>query len=120
MPDVEMKSFESPDEVRTFEKGKTDLLKLATGTVGRLELQPGWKWSEHVKPIVKTEWCEQGHVGYVISGRMRVRMSDGKEYEMGPGEVGALPPGHDAWVVGNEPYVGLDWAGSSTYAKPPA
>jgi len=117
MADVETKSFSSPDETRTFEKGKIDLVKLGGGTVGYGVLQPGWKWSECVKPIAKTEWCEAPHVQYTVSGRLHVVMSDGKELEIGPGEVAVIPPGHDAWVAGNEPYVGVDWSGMENYAK---
>jgi quercetin dioxygenase-like cupin family protein len=86
-------------------------------TVGRFTLQPGWKWSQHVKPVVKTQLCESTHFAYHISGRLRVRMSDGTEQEIGPGEVSLVPPGHDAWVVGNEPVVLIDWSGAATYAK---
>jgi quercetin dioxygenase-like cupin family protein len=115
---VEKKNFAAPDDVTRFEKGKVDLVKLAAGTVGLAEMQPGWRWSEHVRPIAGTEWCEARHVGYVISGRLHVKMSNGEEFELGPGDVSELPPGHDAWVVGNEPYIGLDWTGMAEYARP--
>ena len=117
MAAYERKDLKSPDEVRTFEKGKLELVKIGGGIVGRLTLEPGWKWSVHVKPIAKTEWCEAPHFQYHASGRIRVRMADGSEFEAGPGEITALPSGHDAWVVGNEPVVLIDWAGASTYAK---
>lgn len=117
MGKAERKQFVSPDEVRTFEKGKLELVKIGGGVVGRLTLEPGWRWSTHVKPVAKTEWCEAPHFQYQLSGRLRVRMSDGTEFEVGPGEVTALPPGHDAWVVGNESVVVVDWGGASTYAK---
>lgn len=113
----EHKSFDHPDEVREFPRGRLELLTIAGGVVGKLTLQPGWRWSEHVKPIAKTELCEAPHFQYQISGRMRVVMADGEEFELGPGDVSALPSGHDAWVVGNEPVVGIDWAGASNYAK---
>ena len=117
MAAYERKDLKSPDEVRTFEKGKLELVKIGGGIVGRLTLEPGWKWSVHVKPIAKTQWCEAPHFQYHVSGRIRVRMTDGSEFEAGPGEITALPSGHDAWVVGNEPVVLIDWAGASTYAK---
>ena len=114
---AEHKYFKSPDEVRTFEKGKLELLNMNGGVIGRLTLEPGWRWSQHVKPIAKTEWCEAPHFQYQISGRIHVVMSDGSEFEAGPGEVTALPAGHDAWVVGNEPVVLIDWHGASHYAQ---
>jgi len=117
MAKAERKTFSRPDEVRTFEKGKAEIVNIAGGVVGKLTLQPGWRWSEHVKPIAKTEWCFAPHFQYQISGRIHVKMSDGEEFEVGPGEVSALPQGHDAWVVGNEPVVLIDWAGASNYAK---
>jgi quercetin dioxygenase-like cupin family protein len=113
----ERKEFKSPDETRTFEKGRLDLINIGGGTVGRLTLQPGWRWSKHVKPIAGTEWCEAPHFQYHLSGRLHVLMADGTEFEVGPGEVSALPSGHDGWVVGDEPVVLIDWAGASNYAK---
>jgi hypothetical protein len=117
MASSERKAFASPDEVRKFEKGKVDLVQIGGGTVGRLTLQPGWRWSTHVKPMAKTEWCEAPHFQYHVSGRVHVNMKDGTEFDVGPGEVSALPSGHDAWVVGDEPAVVIDWAGASNYAK---
>ena len=113
----EHKTFKSPDEVRTFEKGKLELLNIGGGVVGKLTLEPGWRWSKHVKPIAKTDWCEAPHFQYHASGRIHTVMSDGTEFEAGPGDVTALPSGHDAWVVGNEPVVLIDWYGASNYAK---
>ena len=113
----ERKEFKSPDETRTFEKGKLELVNIGGGTVGRLTLQPGWRWSKHVKPIAGTEWCEAPHFQYHLSGRLHVLMMDGTEFEVGPGEVSLLPSGHDGWVVGDEPVVLIDWAGASNYAK---
>jgi mannose-6-phosphate isomerase-like protein (cupin superfamily) len=118
MAKSERKGFAAPDETRKFEKGNVELIKIGGGTVGRLTLQPGWRWSTHVKPVAKTEWCEAPHFQYHVSGRLHVKMRDGTEFEVGPGEVTALPSGHDAWVVGNEPVVLIDWAGASNYAKP--
>jgi quercetin dioxygenase-like cupin family protein len=117
MGKAERKGFKTPDETRTFEKGKAELLNIGGGVVGRLTLEPGWRWSKHVKPIAKTEWCDAPHFQYHVSGRLHVLMSDGKEFEVGPGEITALPQGHDAWVVGNEPAVVVDFAGASNYAK---
>jgi len=117
MAKAERKGFGSPDEVRTFEKGRVELVKIAGGVVGRLTLEPGWRWSTHVKPVAKTEWCEAPHFQYQVAGRLHVKMVDGSEFEVGPGEVVALPSGHDAWVVGREPVVLVDWAGASDYAK---
>jgi len=117
MAKAERKDLKSPDEVRTFPKGKLDLVEIGGGVVGRLTLQPGWRWSQHVKPTAGTEWCEAPHFQYHASGRIHVVMSDGAEFEVGPGEITALPQGHDAWVVGNEPVVLIDWAGASDYAK---
>ena len=117
MAKAERKDLRSPDEVRTFEKGKLELINIGGGVVGRLTLEPGWQWSKHVKPIAKTEWCEAPHFQYQVSGRIHIKMADGTEFDVGPGEVVALPQGHDAWVVGNEPVVAIDWAGASNYAK---
>ena len=117
MAKSEHKAFKSPDEVRTFEKGKLELLNIGGGVVGRLTLEPGWRWSKHVKPMAKTDWCEAPHFQYHASGRIHIVMSDGTEFEAGPGDVTALPSGHDAWVVGNEPVVLIDWSGASEYAK---
>lgn len=117
MAKSERKGFAAPDEVRKFEKGTVELIQIGGGTVGRLTLQPGWRWSTHVKPVAKTEWCEAAHFQYHVSGRIHVKMRDGTEFDVGPGEVTALPPGHDAWVVGNEPVVVIDWSGASNYAK---
>jgi len=117
MTKSERKAFASPDEIRTFEKGKLELLNIGGGVVGRLTLEPGWRWSKHVKPVAKTNWCEAPHFQYHASGRIHIVMSDGTEFEAGPGDVTALPSGHDAWVVGNEPVVLIDWSGASKYAK---
>lgn len=117
MEKTEHKSFKSPDEVRTFEKGKLELLNMGGGSVGLLSLEPGWRWSTHVKPIAKTEFCEAPHFQYQVSGRLRVAMADGNEFETVKGDVVRIPSGHDAWVVGDEPVVLVDWAGAANYAK---
>lgn len=117
MTSAEHKNLGSPDETRTFDNGKVELVKIAGGTVGRQVFQPGWRWSKNVKPVAKTERCQAAHFQYTISGRLHVAMEDGTEFEIGPGEVASIPPGHDAWVVGNEPMVAVDWSGLENYAK---
>jgi hypothetical protein len=116
MPRIEGKAFSSPDTTRSFPKGKVDIVKLGDFTVGRLELEPGWKWSESVKPIAGTGSCMAQHTGITISGRMRIVLDDGTEAESGPGEAYLIPPGHDAWIIGDEMYVGIDFTGMSQYA----
>jgi uncharacterized cupin superfamily protein len=116
---IEVKSFDKPDETRMFEgKGMADAVTLAGHTVLRGTFEPGWKWSENVKPIVGTELCEVSHLGYVLQGRMRLHMRDGAEQEITPGEAVAIEPGHDAEVVGDEACVFLDFGQVSEYAKP--
>ncbi len=117
MQAMEKKSLSSPDETRTFGKGKIDLAKFGDVTVGRATFEPGWRWSEHVKPIAGTDSCQAAHTGYVVSGRMLVRMDDGTETEAGPGDAIVIPPGHDAWILGDEPCVFLDFTGAQNYAK---
>lgn len=113
------KSLDTPDETRPFEasSGKLELVNTDTGPVGRARFEPGWRWSQHVKPIAKTDSCQAAHAGYFISGRMKVVMDDGTEDEFGPGDVMIAPPGHDAWIVGDEACVVIDWAGFGDYAK---
>ena len=117
MAQVESKDFGKPDEVRTFSHGRIELLQIGGGTVGRMTLEPGWRWSNDVKPIAGTQWCEAPHFQYLVSGRLHVVMQDGQEFDVGPGSVQHLPAGHDAWVVGSEPVVGVDWFGATNYAK---
>jgi len=118
MAAMEVKSFDSPDEVRPFEgKGQVEAVVVADHTVGRGTFEPGWKWSENVKPIAKTDSCEVSHLGYVMSGRMHVIMDDGSEVDLGPGDVVAIPPGHDAEIVGDEACVMLDFGEIAQYAK---
>jgi len=115
---MEQKNFARPDETRSFEHGKVDLLSIGGSEIGRLTLQPGWRWSDHVKPIAGTELCEAPHFQYHVQGTLRIRMADGSEIDAVAGDVTALPHGHDAWVVGDEPVVVVDWWGASNYAKP--
>lgn len=119
-PSMEHRSFSKPEETRKFEKGKVDIVSLGETMFGRAVFEPGWRWSSHVKPIAQTKSCEVPHLNLHISGRMHVVMDDGTEYEFGPGEVGQIPPGHDAWVVGNETVVVIDISGMETYAKKPS
>ncbi len=115
---VEMKEFAKPDEVREFGHGQAEILNMGPGAVGRLTLQPGWRWSVDVKPIAGTEWCEAPHFQYLLSGLLHVVMMDGREFDLVPGSVSYLPAGHDAWVVGDEPVVLVDWHGATNYARP--
>jgi quercetin dioxygenase-like cupin family protein len=118
MASPEVKNFDSPDEQRPFvDKGQADVVQVAGQTIGRGRFEPGWRWSEHVKPIAGTDSCQVSHLGYVLSGRMRVFMDDGTEGEVGPGDVAAIPPGHDAEVIGDEPCVMVDFGEFGEYAK---
>jgi quercetin dioxygenase-like cupin family protein len=113
------KSFDAPDETRPMSgMGQVELVKIGDGMVGKATFQPGWRWSEHVKPVAGTDSCQAPHVGYVVSGRQRVRMDDGTELEFAAGDVIAIPPGHDGWVVGDEPCVMIDFSGMEHYAEP--
>ena len=111
------KSFSNPDEVRTFEKGKVEILNLGNIVIGRATLEPGWRWSKCVKPLVNTNSCQASHTSCIIAGRMKVKMDDGTEIEGGPGDTAVIPPGHDAWVVGEEPCVSIDFTGMGNFAK---
>jgi hypothetical protein len=117
MQETQHKSFQSPDETRTFPHGQAEILKIGDAEVGRLIFQPGWRWSNDVKPIAGTESCEAPHFQYHVSGRLAIRMDDGTEFIAGPGDVTSLPKGHDAWVVGDESVVVIDWYGASNYAR---
>ncbi len=118
MAKMVVKKFSSADETRPFKAhGRVDILNLEGGTVGRAVFEPGWKWSKDVKPLAGTESCMAPHSGYVLSGRMHVVMDDGQEEDIGPGDYFVIPPGHDGWVIGNEPCVALDFAGMQDYAR---
>ena len=118
MPAVDVKSFDSPDETRPFEgKGQADVVEVGGHGVARATFEPGWKWSTNLKPIAKTDSCQVSHLGYCVSGRMKVYMDDGSEQEVGPGEAAAIPPGHDAEVIGDEPCIWIDFGEISEYAK---
>ena len=115
--EVVLKQFERPDEVRNFEKGKLELVHLGGMTFGRATYEAGWKWSEHVGKATGQKMCNVEHVVMVVSGRATAAMADGKVIEMKPGDLASIPPGHDSWVVGSEPYVSLHFMGASEYAK---
>ena len=117
MEKAECKDFRKPDEVREFPKGRLELIKVGGATVGRAVFEPGWKWSTSVQPLVKTKSCEAPHFQYHVSGVLRIRMDDGSEFDCRPGDVSLLPSGHDAWVVGKEPAVVVDFQGMIDYAK---
>ncbi len=117
MAKMELKSFKTPEEVRRFEKGQVELVKVNGALIGRAVFQPGWRWSTSVKPLAKTDSCEAPHFQYHIAGTLRIRMDDGTERDCKPGDVSYLPSGHDAWVVGNEPVVVVDFHGMREYAK---
>ena len=118
MDEVILKRFEHPDETREFERGKFEIVRLGGLTLGRAPYQPGWKWSEHVRPLAGTELCEIEHVGLVISGRAVAVMSGGRVIDLMPGTLFYIPPSpHDSWVVGNDPYVSLHFLGADYYTK---
>ncbi len=117
MKKMETKSFGVPDETRKFDRGKVELVNIGGATIGRGVFEPGWKWSNSVKPIVNTKSCEAPHFQYHVSGTLKVVMDDGTEKELKAGDVSLLPSGHDAWVVGNEPVVVVDFQGMVDYAK---
>ena len=112
------KSLNSPEEVFTFElgMGRMDSVNAEAGAVARATYLPGWQWSKHVKPLVHTDSCQDTHVGYTISGHMKVVMDDGEEAEIGPGDFSVIPPGHDEWVVGDEPVIMIDWHAYAEHA----
>ena len=115
---LEVKSHSSPDEVRSPDKTRVEVVRLEGFTLGRFNFEPGWRWSECVKPVVKTDSCQVSHVGYAVSGRITVRMKDGTQKTISAGESYTIPPGHDAWVEGNERFVGIEVMSAEQYAKP--
>ena len=117
MGSLEKKSFDSPDETRTPDKTTVELINLGGTTVGRYTFQPGWRWSECIKPVAKTDSCQVDHVGYVVQGRLHIAHDDGTEAEAGPGDVYHVPPGHDAWVEGDEAFIAVEFQGAADYAK---
>jgi hypothetical protein len=117
MQKTEHKTFGRPDEVRKFPHGRAEIVRVGECEIGRLVFEPGWRWSKDVKPIAGTSSCKAPHFQYHVSGRLAILMDDGKEFIAGPGDITSLPSGHDAWVVGDEPVVVVDWYGASNYAK---
>jgi hypothetical protein len=118
MTPLTRKRFDSPDEIREFtDKGRIELVDLGGNAVGRGTFEPGWRWSENVKPLAGTDSCQVEHIGYVLKGCMTLKMDDGTENEFGPGDAFQMPPGHDAWTVGDESCVLLDFGGLKGYAK---
>jgi mannose-6-phosphate isomerase-like protein (cupin superfamily) len=114
----EVKSHDKPDELRTPNKTRVEVTRLDGFTLGRFVFEPGWRWSECIKPVVKTELCMNSHVGYVVSGRLTVQAKDGTKKSVGPGDSYTIPPGHDAWVEGNERFIGIELMSAEQYAKP--
>jgi quercetin dioxygenase-like cupin family protein len=121
MAGVIVKSLDRPEKSRTTaDRGRIDLVTLGEVTVGRATFEPGWRWSEHVRPTAGTELCDVTHTGYVVSGREGVRMADGTELELGPGDAFMIGPGHDAWVIGDEPCVTVDFSGTAQFVGAPS
>ena len=114
---AEIQNFGTPEEVRTFPGGRLELIKVGGVTIGRAIFEPGWRWSDSLKPIAKTESCQAPHFQYHVAGVLRVRMDDGREFDCRPGDVSYLPSGHDGWVVGNEPAVVVDFHGMVDFAR---
>ena len=116
---ADSRSFDSPDESRSAGNGEVQIVKVAGQSIGRARLEPGWKWSNDLKPIVGTESCQADHLGYVVSGAMHIVHEDGSEADIAPGEVYVIKPGHDAWVTGEEAFVGIEFQSKTaeTFAK---
>ena len=119
MASIETKSMDSPDEMQTPTKATASVVHLGTVTVKRLQAEPGFRWSECIKPVVGGESCQAAHLGYVVSGRLHIASTDGTELDLGPGDAYRLDPGHDAWVLSDEPFVALEFESKTaeTYAK---
>ncbi len=118
MASAQHRGFDQPDAVREMPFGHGDIINIGGTQILKVTLQPGWRWSEHVKPIAKTELCEAPHFQVLLAGTMGVRMADGTEFEVATGEVSILPAGHDAWVIGDEPVVAVDWGAAHVWATP--
>jgi quercetin dioxygenase-like cupin family protein len=118
MSGIQSRDFSAPDETRTPDKTTIELVHLGGGQIGRYTFQPGWRWSECIKPVAGTESCQTEHIGYVVSGQMHVTHDDGSESDVKPGDVYWIAPGHDAWVVGDKPAVFVEFQSAANYAKP--
>ena len=114
---TEHKTFAKPEETREFPNGHAEILQVGGAAIGRLSFEPGWRWSNDVKPLAGTSSCEAPHFQYHVSGQLGIRMDDGTEIVAGPGDITSLPSGHDAWVIGDEPVVTIDWYGATDYAR---
>jgi hypothetical protein len=117
MEKAEHRNFRKPDDIREFPKGRLELINIGGATVGRAVFEPGWKWSTSVQPLAKTKSCEAPHFQYHVSGVLRILMDDGTEFDCRAGDVSLLPSGHDAWVIGDQPAVVVDFQGMIDYAK---
>jgi uncharacterized cupin superfamily protein len=120
MATAQNKALDTPDETRTFDRGKVQVSKLEGFSIGRYEFEPGWKWSTCVKPIVDTASCQTKHVGYLLRGRLDGRMDDGSTFSIKAGDAYCIDPGHDGWVEGDEPTIGVEFQSLAEYAKPRA
>ena len=118
MPGLEVKDFSAPDEIRRPEQTTIEVVKIGAGEVGRYTFQPGWRWSECIKPVVNTDSCQVEHIGYVVSGSLHVTHEDGSACDVSAGNVYRIAPGHDASVVGDEAFVAVEFQGAANYAKP--
>jgi mannose-6-phosphate isomerase-like protein (cupin superfamily) len=114
----EVRSHDKADEIRTPDKTRVEVVRLDGFTLGHMTAQPGWRWSECIKPVAKTDSCQASHVGYAVSGRITVHAKDGTKKSIGPGDFYTIPPGHDAWVEGNEPFVAIEVMSAEQFAKP--
>jgi class 3 adenylate cyclase len=112
------KRVDHPNEVRPYPLGRNEIFEMDDFVVGRMVHEPGWQWSRHVRPIAETDRCMYHHLGYCVSGRLHIQLEDGTEGEIGPQEMFELPPGHDAWVIGDEPWIAIDFRGARSYARP--
>ncbi len=120
MSRLQHKRFDHPDEVRPYEGGRTEIFEMDDFVIGRMIMEPGWTWQTNVKPIAGTDRCMYHHLGFVVSGVLHIRMADGSEADLGPDEMYEIPPDHDAWVVGDEAWVSIDFRGARSYARPVA
>lgn len=109
MGGIHSRAFDSPDETRTPDKTRVDVVRLEGATAARMTFEPGWKWSECVKPVAGTDSCQARHVGVVHAGRLHVTHEDGSEADLGPGDAYVIEPGHDAWVLGEDTFVGFEF-----------